>query len=159
MALSYEDAGRRARRPAHRIMNRLLRRLRGVVGIGLTWGVGWALFGALLTLILRVLRPEDVDPGENELVAAAVFGMAGFLCGAAFGLLLAVAERRRAVADLSVPRAAVWGAVGAAAMPLLTAMPDGMAILFAPLGGVFAAGAVALAKQAARRDALAERTR
>jgi len=138
-------------------MNRLLRRLRGIIGIGLTWSVGWALLGAMLTLVLRALRPEDVDPGENELIAAAVFGMAGFLCGAAFGVVLAMAERRRALDDLSVLRAAVWGAVGAAAMPLLTGMPDGMAILFAPLGGVFAAGAVALAKQAARRDVVAQR--
>jgi len=138
-------------------MNRLLRRLRGIIGIGLTWSVGWTLLGAMLTLVLRALRPEDVDPGENELIAAAVFGMAGFLCGAAFGVVLAMAERRRALDDLSVLRAAVWGAVGAAAMPLLTGMPDGMAILFAPLGGVFAAGAVALAKQAARRDVVAQR--
>src|SRR4030095_13985017 len=95
--LSYDDAGRHVRRPAHRIMNRLLRRLRGSIGIGLTWSAGWALLGALLTAVLRVLRPEDVDPGENELIAAAVFGMAGFLCGAAFGVVLAIAERRRAL--------------------------------------------------------------
>ena len=86
--------------------------------------------------------------------------MAGFLCGAAFSFLFALAERRRAVDDLSVLRAALWGGLGAAALPFLTTMNDSMAILFAPLGAAFAAGAVALAKQGARREAVAaERAR
>ena len=140
-------------------MRQLLRRLRGIVGIGVTWAVGWGLVGGLLTAILRIFRPGDFDAGENELVAAALFAMAGFLCGSAFSLLFALAERRRAVDDLSVVRAAVWGGVGAAALPFLTTMDDRMAILFAPLGALFAAGAVALAKQSARREALPERTR
>ena len=140
-------------------MKGLLRRLRGVVGIGLTWAIGCGLVGALLTAILRIFRPGDFDAGENELVAAALFAMAGFLCGSAFSVLFALAERRRAVDDLSVLRAAVWGGLGAAALPFLTTMADSMAILFAPLGAAFAACAVALAKQAARREALAERTR
>ena len=140
-------------------MQRLLRRLRAVVGIGLTWAVGWGLVGALLTAVVRIFRPGDFDAGENELVAAALFAMAGFLCGSAFSLLFALAERRRAVADLSVRRASVWGGLGAGALPFLTTMTDSMAILFAPLGAAFAAGAVALAKQAVRREAVAERTR
>jgi hypothetical protein len=85
--------------------------------------------------------------------------MAGILCGTAFSLLFALAERRRAVDDLSVLRAAVWGGVGAAALPFLATMNDSMAILVAPLGAAFAAGAVALAKQAARREAVAEQAR
>ena len=129
------------------------------MGIGLTWAVGWGVVGGLLTAILRIFRPGDFDAGENELVAAALFAMAGFLCGSAFSLLFALAERRRAVDDLSVLRAAVWGGVGAAGLPFLTTMNDSLAILFAPLGAAFAAGAVALAKQSARREALPERTR
>jgi hypothetical protein len=140
-------------------MKRILRRLRGVVGIGLTWAVGWGLVGGLLTAILRIFRPGDFDAGENELVAAALFAMAGFLCGTAFSLLFALAERRRAVDDLSVLRSAVWGGLGAAALPFLTSMNDSMAVLCAPLGAAFAAGAVALAKQGARREAVAERAR
>ena len=140
-------------------MKRLLRGLRGVVSIGLTWAVGWGILGTLLAAILRIFRPEDFDAGENELVAGALFAMAGFLCGSAFSLLFALAERRRAVDELSVLRAAVWGGLGAGALPFLTTMTDSMVIVFAPLGAAFAAGAVALAKQAARREALPERTR
>ena len=140
-------------------MKRLLRRLRGVVGIGLTWAVGWGLVGGILTAALWAFRPQDFDTGENVMMGAALFAMAGFLCGSAFSLLFALAERRRAVNDLSVLRAAVWGGIGAAALPILTTMNDSMAILFAPLGAAFAAGAVALAKHGARREALPERTR
>ena len=129
------------------------------MSIGLTWAVGWGILGTLLAAILRIFRPEDFDAGENELVAGALFAMAGFLCGSAFSLLFALAERRRAVDELSVLRAAVWGGLGAGALPFLTTMTDSMVIGFAPLGAAFAAGAVALAKQAARREALPERTR
>jgi hypothetical protein len=45
--------------------------------------------------------------GENVLIGAALFTMAGFLCGSAFSLVFALAERRRAVDDLLVLRAAV----------------------------------------------------
>jgi len=88
-----------------------------VLGVGLTWAVSWGLVGALLTAIVRIFRPGDFDAGENEVVAAALFAMAGFLCGSAFSLLFELAERRRTVADLSVLRGAVWGGLGAGALP------------------------------------------
>jgi len=73
--------------------------------------------------------------------------------------VFAVAERRHSLEDLSVLRAAAWGTLGAGGLPFLTTMTDSMSILFAPLGAAFAAGAVALAKRASRREALPERMR
>ena len=131
-------------------MNELLRKVRGVTGLALTWAVGWAVIGALLTIGLRVARPGDLDVGEHELGMAARFAAAGLVAGAAFAILLAGAERRRAVADLSVSRAALWGALGATALPLLTPMANSLVGLHAPLGGSFAAAALALAKRSRR---------
>lgn len=47
-------------------MNALLRKLRGVIGIGLTWGILWATIGAATAFIIRVTIPGSMDPGENE---------------------------------------------------------------------------------------------
>lgn len=134
-------------------MNTLRRKLRGVMGIGLTWGLVWAAIGALTGLVMRLTIPGSVDPGENELVAGAIFGAVGFLSGAGFGILLSFAESRRTILDLSLPRVAMWGVLGSAALPLLTTMQDGLALIFCPLGAACASATVAIARRAALRDA------
>ena len=48
----------------------------------------------------------------------------GVLCGASFGLLLVWVERRKPIAKLSVACAAIWGALGAVAFPVLDGMPN-----------------------------------
>jgi len=47
-------------------MEALLRKLRGVLGIGLTWGTLWAAIGAALGLVMRVTVPGSVAPGETN---------------------------------------------------------------------------------------------
>lgn len=133
-------------------MGRLARTIRGAMGVGLTWAWMWAFLGALLAFAIRLFRPGGLAPGENEISFAIVFAIVGFVSGALFALVLALAERRRTLGDLSLRRAALWGAVGSAALPLLTAMPNGTVIIFAPLGALFAASSVALAKREARRE-------
>lgn len=129
----------------------VLRRLRGLAGIGLTWGVLWALFGVALVLGIRVFDPASAQ--EGALVVGRVLGFAGFVSGVAFGTLLAIAERRRSLQSLSVWRAGLWGAIGAALIPLLTTADDKMAIITMPLGLIFATASVLVARRAELRDA------
>jgi membrane associated rhomboid family serine protease len=133
-------------------MHALVRRLRGVTAVALSWAVGWTLVGTLLGLVIRVIRPQDFDPGESVAGIAGLFAVVGFISGAAFALFFSLAERRRSLRDLSIVRSGVWGALGGAALPLFTTMNDDMAILLAPIGAVFATVTVALARRAARRE-------
>jgi hypothetical protein len=100
-------------------MPELLRRLRGAIGIGMTWGVLWAVIGLALGLIIGHLRPGDIGPGEGLGKVAVVFGLLGLCSGLSFAGILSVAERRRTIHELSLGRVALWGSVGAAALPLL----------------------------------------
>jgi len=138
-------------------MNTALRRIRGVFGMGLTWAALWALFGALLGLVIGFLDPASIDPGENPLRIGAILGFVGFVSGAGCGGLIAFGEHGKVVSQLSLARAALWGALAAAAWPLLTAVDDRMVYLFAPLGAVLSAASVGLARRAAVGDGEAGR--
>ena len=132
-------------------MRTLQRRLRGISGIALTWGVGWSVIGAALWTVVRFVVPEDIGSGEGILRASAIFGMTGALAGAAFAGLLSLVERRRTLQQLTWTRALVLGAAGTAALTLLTPIPNAMLVILAPLGGLFAAGSIALARRAELR--------
>jgi hypothetical protein len=133
-------------------MNPLLRKLRGVIGTGLAWGAAWAAVMAVAGLVIGILRPEEIGPGEGAIAVGAIMAQVGFFSGIGFGILLAVAERRRTILDLSPGRAAMWGIVAAAAFPLLTGRADA-AFVLAPLGAACAAASVAIARRAELRGA------
>jgi len=134
-------------------MDRLLRKLRGMLGIGLTWGVGWGTLIFILASIIGVVDPQQIDQGEEPWRLAVLVGLVGFMSGAAFAAILSSAERRKSLKDLSVLRAALWGALGGAALPLLTTMNDVVMFNTVPLGVIFAASTVAIARRAALREA------
>jgi len=125
--------------------------LRGVLGTGLTWAAIWAAFGAAAWGIVRVVNPGSIDAGEGLLVAATTLAVAGFISGTGFAVALSLAERRHSLKDLSLPRVALWGALGSAIIPLLTQVDNSMIIITCPLGAAIAAATVAIA----RRDELA----
>ena len=131
----------------------LVRRLRGALGIALTWGVLWAPIGLALGLILAALRPGDIDPGEGPGRIAAVFGVVGFLSGLGSAALLSLGEQRKTIRQLSPARVALWGALGAAAIPLLIGADASMALMTGSMGALFAAGSTVIARRAALRDA------
>jgi hypothetical protein len=105
-------------------MKKWLRRIRGAVGMGLTWAFGWALFGLLIgvTSILLPGLPWDAffEVFDAPLPALAV---PGFFGGAIFSMVLGIAGRRRSFDELSLPRFAAWGAVGGLLLGLL---PDAL---------------------------------
>ena len=135
-------------------MEKWLRRIRGAVGLGLTWAAAWSGVGAILGLV--------VGGGAASLVATAgALAVIGFISGAAFSVVLGVAEGRRTFDEMSLPRFAVWGAVSgllvSLALSLLMASPGGSVVvarvivmLTVPvlLGAGSAAGTLALARSA-----------
>ena len=133
-------------------MKTFLRKLRGVVSIGLTWGSLWGVLMALVGVGIGIFDPDSIDPGESVLVVGALMGLVGFVSGVLFGLLLAFAERRKTLRDLSLARVALWGALAAAVPPLLTGAAASMAFILCPLGAAFAAGSIALARRGEPRD-------
>jgi hypothetical protein len=83
-------------------MQKWLRRIRGAVGMGLTWAAGWALVGVLTELF--------IDPmGSLVDVWPTALTIPGFLGGAVFSAVLQVAEGRRRFDELSLPRFGAWG--------------------------------------------------
>lgn len=110
-------------------MSSWLRRIRGAVGTGLTWGATWAVGG--IGIGLSTFLPWHPFTAFMRVMDAPLPAMAipGFVAGVLFSGVLGVAARGRRFADLSAPVFALWGAVGGA---LLVAFP-------------FALGAVGLA--------------
>ena len=132
-------------------MNGLLRKLRGLVGVGLTWGLGYAALMGFLWAVIGIADPDTIGPDEGLLRVSAIIGGVGFLSGLVFGALMSLAETRKTILELSLTRVAVWGMAGAAAFPLLTGRASQL-IWTVPLGAIFSAGSVALARRAELRN-------
>lgn len=132
-----------------------LRRLRGTIGMGLTWAAVW--FGAGL-LLARV-------PGFfSDVPFAILFAPLGFITGIIFSAILVAIEGRRSFDRMSISRFAGWGAASGLAL-------SGIFIVGAALGGEIlgrellvlapvlaiassacAAGSLALARRAERQE-------
>lgn len=146
-----------------------LRKLRGIIGMGLLWGVVWGLLGFLLgalQVLPGVLRLAPLPFIVARLVGSAFgWGIWGGLSGATFGGALMLAEGRRSLADLSIARMGFWGAVGGLTLPVLVIVGGflsrpglirilpGFALAGASLGAASAISMVWLARRAARGEA------
>ena len=130
----------------------IVRKLRGMLGMAVVWGVAWAPLGALWTLIewadtqLGVGRAFLV-PMPPLAAPMIMCGAWGFIAGAIFSVVLAAAERRRGgLAGLSLRRTAAWGALGGVVLPatMLMSVPAiNYPWLFAALSVLFGAGSAA----------------
>lgn len=134
-------------------MKRWLRRLRGAVGMGLTWSLAWFMAGGVFRLI--------VGKGTDDVPFPIRFGLVGLLAGVTFAGVLGIMERRRRFDQMSLPRFAGWGALGGFVLFFvfaLTAGPGGeplyLAPLFAVAGAGSAAGTLAVARGAGGSEAL-----
>ncbi|HUQ48725.1 MAG TPA: hypothetical protein VM053_10875 [Gemmatimonadaceae bacterium] len=88
-------------------MNKWLRRIRGAIGMGLTWAVAWTGAGMIVTLgfLLRTgSRPDAPFP--------IMFAAAGFVAGLIFSGMLGLVDGRRRFEQMSLRRFAGWGAAG-----------------------------------------------
>lgn len=130
-------------------MTGVMRRVRGVLGMGVVWAIGWAVLGG-------ALMEGVIDPnGEIVDIWPVLLAIFGFLGGIVFGIVLGVAAGRRRFDELSVPQFTAFGAlagllVGILVMTMGAGIP---ALLLTTLGcAVSAAGSLTLAQQAARRE-------
>jgi len=143
-------------------MKKWLKRLRGALGLGLTWAAAWAGVLSLLGLVVQAL---GVFPGwtfsvANYLSNAVLFGALGFVGGTVFSGILGFLGRRRSFDDLSLPRFAYWGFLGGLSVPIAVWLisPWGVTpgallglIPFGLLGAGCSAGSLALARRTRRR--------
>lgn len=143
------------------------RRVRGMLKMGLAWGIGWAVIGG-------GIMEGIVDPQGRILdMWPQTLAVPGFFGGAIFSTVLWLADGQRLFEDLSVGRCAAWGAVGGllvsmlpAAMVLIGVLDPGnpdpnllkatslFALPLVPLSALSAAGSLLLARRAERRAAL-----
>lgn len=150
-------------------MKKWLRRIRGSVGIGLSWALAGLLLGGAIELIHNIW-PNPVGSAVD--IWPAVLAYPGFVGGIAFSAVLGVAGRRRSFDELSLPAVAAWGALGgllvslipAAVVALGLATPNvpvwritlGLLGPFAAGGAVAASGSLALARKANDHELLAQ---
>lgn len=141
-------------------MKKWLRRIRAAVTMGLLWAVPWAIIAVVIGMV--------VDPDESMDEMWWVIGAyPGFLGGVLFSVVLAIAERRRNLSELSVRRFGAWGAVaglGVGVLPFLLGTPRAdidVARLATVVIGSFtlmsaasAAGSLALARRGEARERL-----
>ena len=144
-------------------MTRFLRRLRGLLGVGITWGTLWAAIGAGVGVVVGLVFPDAWD-GANPIVEWAIgMGLYGLVSGLGFGLFLSLRDGRKTILELSMRRAVLWGVLGAVAVPLLfgalgtfetgTTVADvlGAVLVTGTLGGIFAPASIGMAKRAELR--------
>lgn len=85
------------------LVNNPLSILRRVLGIGLAWAIPWLVFWQLVGLIIEILVPGSIDPGEGPMIVL-VLGPMGLFIGVAFAVLLSLRGRTRTTADLPLIR-------------------------------------------------------
>ena len=123
-------------------MKQFLRRLRGVIGTGLTWAIGWAGFSAVVGAIFGAYSVPRL---------ALVGAFTGLIAGGAFAVILSITERRRRLEDLSLWRMALWGGLGGFLVAAAFSGSGGLIWDFvatmAFLGAVSSAGTVAVARR------------
>lgn len=95
------------------MMNNWLRRIRGAVGMALTWAAGWAIAGLLIgaasTLLPGLPWDSFFEVFDAPLPALAI---PGFFGGVFSSMVLGIAGRRRRFSELSLPGFAAGGALG-----------------------------------------------
>ena len=139
-------------------METWLRRVRGALGMGVTWALGWAPIGALFGLALGLMA-GGLPLGTVALNFFKLFAVMGFLGGTTFAGVLRFAEGHHRFEELSLPRFAALGALGGLILglvavgggilgPSLTWLDVAVAAVPTLLGGGSAAGMLVLARKA-----------
>jgi hypothetical protein len=147
-------------------MRRWLQRIRGAVGLGLTWAAGWAPIGAGVGVALHVAIPgAPVSLGTVVALNATTFAVLGFVGGTIFAGILGLTGGHRRFEELRIRGSAAWGAIGGALLGSIAVMADlwgagfgligaGMMGAAALLGAASAAGSLALARSASDQELL-----
>ena len=132
-------------------MGKWMRRIRGAIGMGITWGFAWSLVGAL---------PRWLFGFNTDAPFPLIFGVLGFFAGVIFSGILMLTEGRRGFDELKISRFAVWGGVGGFLLSGIftraasLGWADAMAIAptFAIASALCASGSLALARRAKMQE-------
>lgn len=132
-------------------MPKWMRYVRGAIGMGLVWGVAFALAGFIPRWVLGL---------ESDLPFPILFGGLGFLAGVIFSGLLILTARRRTFEQMSLPRFVISGAAGGLLLSALFVNGAGYAggavlaicSTFAFASAACAAGSLLLARRATQRE-------
>lgn len=140
-------------------MNRILGRLRSILGTSLLGGAVGALFGGSLLGVGALVAPGEVTIVLFALGVGLAGGVGAFV-GGAFGTMLALAPRRD-LDELSLTSSAAMGGLAGAVFPVVAAVFTGgwlvplvpaqiglLSGVFGVLGAGLATGLVAVAKDA-----------
>ena len=82
--------------------------------MGLLWAAGWGFVGGLIELANNVIPNLTLFSSVDMWIQT--LALPGFLGGALFSALLLIGDGRRRFTELSLPRMAVWGALGGVAL-------------------------------------------
>jgi hypothetical protein len=82
--------------------------------MGLLWAAGWGFVGGLIELANNVIPNLTMFSSVDMWIQT--LALPGFLGGALFSALLLIGDGRRRFSELSLPRMAVWGALGGVAL-------------------------------------------
>ena len=132
-------------------MRQTLRRVRGAIGMGITWAAAWSTVGLVPRWVLGV---------NADAPFPLIFGVLGFIAGLAFAGLVALTARRRRLDEMSLSSFAGWGAVGGLLLSAFFASAaslewkDVLVIVptFAVASAACAAATLTLARRAVRRE-------
>jgi len=124
-----------------------MRRIRGAIGMGITWAAAWALVGSV---------PRWLFGFNTDAPFPIIFGVLGFIGGVIFSGVLMLTEGRRGFEEMTLPRFAAWGAVGgillSAIFTRIASLGAGEVLVIAPTFAVAcavcASGSLALARRA-----------
>ena len=132
-------------------MGKWLGRIRGAIGMGITWAVAWSAAG---------LVPRWLFGFNTDAPFPIIFGVLGFIAGLIFSGLLMLTEGRRGFDEMKLSRFAAWGAVGGFLLSAIFARvaslgwADVVVIVptFAVAGAICGSGSLALARRAGTRE-------
>lgn len=132
-------------------MRNLLRRVRGAIGMGLTWAAAWSAVG---------LVPRWVFGFNADAPFPLIFGVLGFFAGVIFSGVLMLTERSHSFDQMKLSRFAGWGGIGGVLLGSIFARVaslgwgDVLVITpaFAAACAVCASGSLALARRAGMRE-------
>ena len=132
-------------------MQKWLPRVRGAIGMGLTWAAALFAVGSL---------PRWMFGVNTDVPIPLVFGVFGFVAGLTFSVLLMLTESRRSLDQMSIGRFAGWGAITGLLLSALwtnaVTLPWEQSLALAPTFALAcaacASGSLALARRAVRRE-------
>ena len=138
-------------------MKNWIRRLRGAMGIGVSWGIVWGMVGGVLEAIFGLpLGASGAAIVVREFLRGFIaFGFVGFIGSGAFSLALSLDGRRRSFSEMSAFRFALLG--GLAGLGVGLALSGAHLITLAVTAGTGAAtagGSFVLALRAHDPEAL-----